>query len=140
MSKREVVKIRNCHGKIRNYIDAENIKLKKYFHDYMNNLSMSVEFGEKSDSDDVDDKEIEQFDPDDDDESEESDSGDAVYVIIYVDIDCDCPKKTEIEIIGVYTDIKEARKKEKELDNEMESHPYDDRCRYYGLRTVTLNK
>lgn len=54
-----------------------------------------------------------------------------VYVVYWFDLDDDCLKKSEIEILGVFTDLYEAKKfEEKYADRE--GYCEDKRC--YGTR------
>ena len=61
-----------------------------------------------------------------------------VWVVYWVDIDTDCPKKSEIEILGVYSNKKDAEAEE--LNHSWRTgYSDDDRCYYVEIKEIILN-
>jgi len=53
-----------------------------------------------------------------------------VYVVYWVDLDNDCLKKSEIEIIGVFTNEEIAENMAGEITSTREGYSADRRCHY----------
>ena len=51
-----------------------------------------------------------------------------VYVVYMFDIYCDCPKKSDIDVLGVFSNMSEAEKFRDFEEEQYGEHMYDSRC------------
>ena len=62
-----------------------------------------------------------------------------VYVVYWVDLDDDCLKKSEIKIIGVYSNLEQAKITREEYDHTGYCYN-DERCYYCNICKIELDK